>query len=80
VRRPPQTGELDLVNVGGAPLGIRDMAEAFGRQLGRVPVFEAVDGEPPSFVADLTMRRAVLDAPEPISFAHGLAIDLESVR
>jgi nucleoside-diphosphate-sugar epimerase len=80
VQRPPQTGALDVVNVGGAPQGIRDMAEAIGRQLGREPIFEAVDGEPPSFVADLTKRRAVLDVPEPISFAAGLAIDLEPVR
>jgi nucleoside-diphosphate-sugar epimerase len=80
VQRPPQTGALDVVNVGGAPQGIRDMAEAIGRQLGREPIFEAVDGEPPSFVADLTKRRAVLDVPEPISFADGLAIDLEPVR
>jgi nucleoside-diphosphate-sugar epimerase len=80
VQRPPQTGALDVVNVGGAPQGIRDMAEAIGRQLGREPVFEAVDGEPPSFVADLTKRRAVLDVPEPIIFADGLAIDLEPVR
>jgi nucleoside-diphosphate-sugar epimerase len=80
VQRPPKAGALDVVNVGGAPQGIRDMAEAIGRQLGREPIFEAVDGEPPSFVADLTKRRAVLDVPEPISFADGLAIDLEPVR
>jgi nucleoside-diphosphate-sugar epimerase len=76
VQRPPAVGELDLVNVGGAALGIRDMAEAIGRRLGREPVFEAREGEPPCFVADRTKAERVLDLPEPLSFAEGLAIDL----
>jgi nucleoside-diphosphate-sugar epimerase len=79
VARPAAVGELDLVNVGGPAMGIRDMAQAIGRQLGREPMFEAVPGEPPCFVADLAKRRAVLDGPEPLSFAEGLAIDLEPV-
>lgn len=76
VQRPPEAGELDLVNVGGAPLGIRDMAEAIGRQVGREPIFEAREGEPPCFVADRAKAQRVLGLPEPLSFAEGLAIDL----
>jgi nucleoside-diphosphate-sugar epimerase len=76
VQRPPAVGELDLVNVGGAPAGIRDMAEAIGGVLGREPVFEARAGEPPSFVADRTKALATLDLPAPLSFAEGVALDL----
>jgi nucleoside-diphosphate-sugar epimerase len=76
VQRPPDTGELDLVNVGGAPLGIRDMAQAIGRALGREPVFEAVEGEPPCFVADRAKCERVLGVRAPIGFDEGLAIDL----
>lgn len=76
VARPPAVGALDLLNVGGPVTGIRDMAEAIGERLGREPVFEPVAGDPPCFAADPTKRRAVLDLPEPLSFAEGLAIDL----
>jgi UDP-glucose 4-epimerase len=76
VQRPPAAGELDLVNVAGAPQGIRDMAQAIGRRLGREPVFEAREGEPPCFVADRAKAERVLGVPEPLSFAEGLAIDL----
>jgi nucleoside-diphosphate-sugar epimerase len=76
VQRPPAVGELDLVNVAGAPQGIRDMAEAIGRQLRREPVFEAREGEPPCFVAARAKAERVLGLPEPLSFAQGLAIDL----
>lgn len=80
VGRPPAAGELDLLNVGGPLTGIRDMAEAIGRLVGRDPVFEPVAGDPPCFAADSTKRRAVLDVPEPLSFADGLAIDLVAAR
>jgi nucleoside-diphosphate-sugar epimerase len=79
VQRPPAVGALDLVNVGGEPQGIRDMAQAIGRVLGREPRFEAVDGEPPSFVADRAKCERVLGVPEPLAFEAGLAVDLERV-
>jgi nucleoside-diphosphate-sugar epimerase len=76
VQRPPAVGELDLINVGGAPLGIRDMAQAIGRAIGREPVFEAVAGEAPCFAADRAKCERVLAVPTPIGFDEGLAIDL----
>jgi nucleoside-diphosphate-sugar epimerase len=77
VERPPATGELDLVNVGGAQgLGIADMARAIGRVLGREPVLEARAGEPAAFVAERTKCAAVLGVPEPIGFEAGLAREL----
>jgi nucleoside-diphosphate-sugar epimerase len=77
VRRPPATGELDLVNVGGAEaLGIADMAAAIGRVIGREPVLERRDGEPPSFAADRTKCVEVLAVPEPVGFEQGLAREL----
>ncbi len=79
VRRPPALGALDLVNVGGRPQGIRDMAQAIGRVLGREPVFEARAGDPPSFVADRAKCARVLGVPEPIGFEAGVALDLERV-
>jgi UDP-glucose 4-epimerase len=78
VQRPPAVRHLDLVNVGGAAQSIRDMATAIGHVLGREPVFEARDGEAPSFVADRTKCEAVLEVPQPLAFEEGLAIDLES--
>jgi UDP-glucose 4-epimerase len=77
--RPPATGDLDLVNVGGDALGIRDMAEAIGRVVGREPIFEAREGAPPCFVADRTKCERVLDVPAPLGFEEGVAIDLETV-
>lgn len=77
VQRPPAVGELDLVNVGGAEaLGIREMAEAIGRIVGREPILEARDGEPPCFVADRTKCDAVLGVPEPLGFEAGLTREL----
>jgi UDP-glucose 4-epimerase len=77
VGRPPASGDLDVVNVGGPEaLGIRDMAEAIGRVLGREPVFEARDGDPPAFAADRTKLDAILAPPAPVGFEEGLAIDL----
>jgi nucleoside-diphosphate-sugar epimerase len=76
VQRPPAAGDLDVVNVGGAPLGIRDMAHAIGRAVGREPIFEAVAGAPPCFVADRAKCDRVLGVPAPLSFDAGLAIDL----
>lgn len=78
VQRPPAPGALDLVNVGGPQaLGIREMAEAIGRVVGREPGFEARAGEPPCFAADRTKCVAVLGVPEPIAFEQGLALDLQ---
>jgi UDP-glucose 4-epimerase len=75
--RPPALGELDVVNVGGPQaLGIRDMAEAIGRVLGREPVFEAREGDPPAFAADRSKLDAILAPPAPLGFEEGLAIDL----
>jgi nucleoside-diphosphate-sugar epimerase len=75
--RPPALGELDVVNVGGAQtLGIRDMADAIGRVLGREPVFETREGDPPSYAADRTKLDAILAPPAPVDFEAGLAIDL----
>jgi len=79
VAQPPDAGELDLVNVGGAPLGIRDMATAIGRVLGREPVFEARPGQPPCFVADRSKCERVLGVPDPVEFEAGIAMDLEAV-
>jgi UDP-glucose 4-epimerase len=78
VQRPPQPGELDLVNVGGAQaVSILDMAQAIGRVLGREPVLAARDGDPGgAFIADRTRCRAVLGVPDPIGFEAGLALDL----
>lgn len=77
VGRPPAPGALDLVNVGGAEaLGIRDMALAIGRVIGREPVFEARDGEPPAFAADRTKCERVLGVPAPIGFEAGLQQEL----
>jgi UDP-glucose 4-epimerase len=77
LRRPPATGELDVVNVGGAQaLGIRDMADAIGRVLGREPVFETREGDPLAYTADRTKLDATLAPPAPMSFEEGLAIDL----
>jgi nucleoside-diphosphate-sugar epimerase len=77
VGRPPEVGELDLVNVGGAQaLGVAEIAAAIGRVVGREPVLEARPGEPSAFVADRTKCAAVLGVPEPIAFEDGLALDL----
>jgi len=77
VRRPPETGALDLVNVGGAEaLGVAEIAAAIGRVIGREPVFEQRDGEAPAIVADRTKCAAVLGVPEPIAFEDGLALEL----
>jgi nucleoside-diphosphate-sugar epimerase len=74
VQRPPQRGELDLVNVAGPQaLGIAEMAHAIGRVIGREPRFEARPGEPASFAADRAKCIATLDVPEPVSFEEGLA-------
>jgi nucleoside-diphosphate-sugar epimerase len=77
VERPPTTGELDIVNVGGAEaLGIADMARAIGRVVGREPILEPREGEAPCFAADRTKCADVLGVPEPIAFEQGLARDL----
>lgn len=77
VQRPPAPGDLDLVNVGGPEaLGIADMARAIGRVLGREPVLEPREGEPPSFVADRGKCEATLGVPEPIGFETGLTREL----
>ncbi|HEY8584242.1 MAG TPA: NAD(P)-dependent oxidoreductase [Capillimicrobium sp.] len=77
VERPPEPGELDLVNVAGPEaLGIVDMARAIGRVVGREPVFEAREGEPPSFAADRAKCVAALGVPEPAGFEAGLALEL----
>jgi len=81
VERPPQAGELDLVNVGGRQaLGIAEMARAIGRVLGREPRFAARPGEPPSFAADRTKCVAQLGVPEPVGFEEGLARELVGSR
>lgn len=75
--KPPALGELDVVNVGGAEaLGIRDMAAAIGRVIGRAPVFEAREGDPPAIVADRTKLDQLLSPPAPLTFEQGLAVDL----
>lgn len=77
VERPPAPGELDLVNVGGAEaLGIADMARAIGRVVGREPVLEPRDGEPPCFAADRTKAIATLGLPDPAPFEEALAREL----
>jgi nucleoside-diphosphate-sugar epimerase len=77
VQRPPERGELDLVNVGGAEaLGIADMARAIGRVLGREPILEPRDGEPPCFVADRAKAMALLGLPDPAPFEEALAREL----
>jgi nucleoside-diphosphate-sugar epimerase len=81
VGRPPERGELDVVNVGGPqPLGIAEMAAAIGRVLGREPRFEARPGEPPAFAADRTKCMAALGVPEPVAFEAGLARELVGSR
>ncbi len=81
VARPPAAGALDVVNVGGAEaLGIADMAAAIGRVLGREPILEARDGEPPSFVADRAKCEAVLGVPRPMPFEEGLAREPAGAR
>ncbi|UGS38700.1 NAD-dependent epimerase/dehydratase family protein [Capillimicrobium parvum] len=81
VQRPPERGELDVVNVGGPQaLGIADMARAIGRVLGREPRLEARPGEPPAFAADRGKCVAQLAVPEPVAFEEGLARELVGSR
>ena len=67
-------GEVDVVNVGGDPMGIRAMAEAIGRVLGRDPVYEAVPGpEPGGYPADRRKGIERLGFPGGVDFEQAVA-------
>jgi len=67
-------GEVDVVNAGGPPVGIREMAEAIGRAIGREPVFERREGpEPGGYPADRTKAQRVLGLGEPAPFEEAVA-------
>ncbi|KQW22309.1 hypothetical protein ASC80_02635 [Afipia sp. Root123D2] len=66
------------INVAGPDvLSLRSVAEGAGLHLGRPPLFEAVQGEPVDYVADITIARQVLKL-EPRPFAVGLTETLGS--
>lgn len=71
--RALQIGESRTINIAGPDiLSLRAVAEMAGRHLGKVPIFEAVRGEPVDYVADIGTARQALML-EPRSFAVGLA-------
>ena len=79
LERDAPAGEVDVVNVGGPPLSIRDMAVEIGTVLGREPVFEHLGGaEPGGYVADRTKAATVLGLASPTPFGQALAQELHA--
>lgn len=70
---PQVAGAVDVVNVGGPPLGIREMAEAIGRAAGVQPLITAHPGpEPGGYGADRSKAQRVLGLGQAPDFEAGV--------
>lgn len=74
VEAPVPPGAVDVVNIGGPPMGIRAVAEGIGRALGAEPVLARRPGpEPGGYSCDGAKAATVLGLDELIGFEEGIA-------